>query len=600
LDGFPRYGEADWRRIAEASLKGGSLDALMSKTADGLALAPLYVWGDGPRASRAAPGPWAAMARVDHPEAGDAHAQALEDLAGGADGLRVVFAGATGAYGFGLAKSDPAALHRAFDGVRFGEGARFDLDLGPDAEAQARGFAGLVVRSGASPESVDLSFGLDPLGALARSGRAARTPEEEARSLAALVAELGGQGFRGPFVAADARAVHAAGGTPGHELAFALAAGLEYLRALEGGGFSLDDARAALAFRLAADADEFVTLAKFRALRLLWARVDDACGLAPRPARVDAESAWRMMSARDPYINVMRGAMAAFAAGLGGADGVSVLPFTQAIGLPDSLARRLARNSQLILLRESHLGFVADPAAGAGAFEALTRGLCETAWTLFQGIEAEGGLTRALISGAFQSRVAEAGAALAHDVARMKTQITGVSAHPDLAEVQAGVLPATPPDFAYPGERVAAPLAPMRLAEPFERLRDAADALAARDGASPIVFLATVGPPGAHGRRAGFAREFFAAAGLATPAGAAEGFAASGARIACLCGTDEAYVERAASLATALKSAGALQVWLAGKPGTAETAAGVDGFIFAGADAVAANASLLRALEMHR
>jgi methylmalonyl-CoA mutase len=140
----------------------------------------------------------------------------------------------------------------------------------------------------------------------------------------------------------------------------------------------------------------------------------------------------------------------------------------------------------------------------------------------------------------------------------------------------------------------------MRLAEPFERLRDAADALAARDGASPIVFLATVGPPGAHGRRAGFAREFFAAAGLATPAGAAEGFAASGARIACLCGTDEAYVERAASLATALKSAGALQVWLAGKPGTAETAAGVDGFIFAGADAVAANASLLRALEMHR
>jgi methylmalonyl-CoA mutase len=599
LEGFPRHGEADWRRVAEASLKGGSLDALVAKTTDGIALGPLYARREGQRASRAAPGPWAALARMDHPEAGDANAQALEDLAGGADGLRVIFAGATGAHGFGLAHRDSAALHRAFDGVRFDEGVRFDLDLGPDAEARARGFAGLVARSGADPASVDLSFGLDPIGALARSGRARGSFEEEARALAALVAELRGQGFRGPFLAADARIVHAAGGTPGQELAFALAAGLAYLRALEGGGFSLDDARAAIGFRLAADADEFVTLAKFRALRHLWARVEDACGLATKPARLDAESAWRMMSARDPYVNVMRGAMAAFAAGLGGADGVSVLPFTQAVGLPDSLARRLARNTQLILLRESHLGFVADPAAGSGAFEALTRGLRETAWALLQGIEAKGGLTRSLISGGFQSRVAEAAAALARDVARLKTQITGVSAHPDLAETRAEVLPAAPPDFAYPGENVATPLAPIRLAAPFERLRDAADRMSPRPG----VFLATIGPPAAHGRRVGFAREFFAAAGLATPTGAAEGFVASGAKVACLCGTDESYADAAEGLAGALKRAGALQVWLAGKPGDRESAwraAGVDGFIFAGADATAANASVLGALGTDR
>ena len=130
-----------------------------------------------------------------------------------------------------------------------------------------------------------------------------------------------------------------------------------------------------IAFRLAADADEFVTLSKFRALRLAWARVEEACGLEPRKAHVQAESAWRMMTARDPYVNVMRGAIAAFSAGLGGADSVCVLPHTLAVGLPDSLARRLARNGQLILLRESNLGFVADPAAGAGGFEALTRAL---------------------------------------------------------------------------------------------------------------------------------------------------------------------------------------------------------------------------------
>ena len=206
------------------------------------------------------------------------------------------------------------------------------------------------------------------------------------------------------------------------------------LRLLEGAGLTLGEARALIAFRLAADADELATVSKFRALRIAWSRVEEACGLEPRAAHVQAESAWRMMTARDPYVNVMRGAAAAFSAGLGGADSVSVLPHTLAAGLPDSLARRLARNAQLILLRESNLGFVADPAAGAGAFEAMTQALCDKAWRLFQEIERAGGLPSALASGAFQRQVAASAAALVRDVARLKTPITGVSAHADLAE----------------------------------------------------------------------------------------------------------------------------------------------------------------------
>ncbi|HEY3720309.1 MAG TPA: methylmalonyl-CoA mutase family protein [Roseiarcus sp.] len=543
------------------------------------------------------------LARVDHPEPGDANAQALEDLANGADGLQVVFAGAAGAYGYGLGKWDSAALHRAFDGIRFDEGASFELDLGPQAEAQARGFAGLVARSGASLESVRLGFGLDPIGGLARSGRGARW-DEEAGALAVVVAALKGEGFRGPFLAADGRQAHAAGGTPAQELAFALASGVSYLRALEQGGFSLEEARAGIEFRMAADADEFFTLSKFRALRLLWARIGEACGLAPASARVHAESAWRMMTARDPYVNVMRAAIAAFAAGLGGADSIGILPFTQAIGLPDSLARRLARNTQSIQLRESHLGFVADPAAGAGAFEALTVGLCEAAWALLQEIEAGGGLPSALCAGAFQAKVRHARAALARDAAQLKTPITGVSAHPDLSEVAADVLPATPPAFEFAGEVVAPPLTPMRISEAFERLRDAADALA-RTGARPSVFVATIGS--APARRVGFARDLFEAGGLATSAdsGAASAeqsaarFAASGSRLACLCGADAAYEAHAESFARALKRAGAEQVWLAGKPGDREAAwraAGIDGFIFAGCDAIEANSALLRVL----
>ena len=102
-------------------------------------------------------------------------------------------------------------------------------------------------------------------------------------------------------------------------------------------------------FRLAADADQFLTTAKFRALRKLWARAEEACGLTPAPVFVAAETAWRMMTRRDPYVNMLRTTMAVVAAGLGGADSISVLPHTAAIGLPDNFARRLARNTQLIL-----------------------------------------------------------------------------------------------------------------------------------------------------------------------------------------------------------------------------------------------------------
>jgi methylmalonyl-CoA mutase len=407
-------------------------------------------------------------------------------------------------------------------------------------------------------------------------------------------------GFAGPFLAADGRVIHAAGGTPAQELAFTLASAVAYLRALTDHGVSLESAREKIAFRMAADADELVTLCKFRALRLLWARAESACGLPPRAARIHAESAWRMMSRRDPYVNVMRGALAAFAAGLGGADSVALLPFSRAIGLADAFARRLARNTQLILLKESHLGFVADPAAGAGGFETLTRALCEKAWGLFQSFESEGGLPAVLAESGLRRAVAAAAAALARDAARLKAPITGVSAHPELDEPAIDVAPGEAKEVDIPGDRVAPPLEPMRVAAPFERLRDAADAMPQR----PRVFLAAIGAPAKHARRVGFAREVFAAGGVAaiadpgaaSAADAAARFAASGVKMACLCGADEAYRDSAAAFAIALKRAGADYLLLAGRPGDHEAewrGAGVDGFLYAGCDAVAALETVL-------
>ena len=287
---------------------------------------------------------------------------------------------------------------------------------------------------------------------MARSGRAARGWGEEAAALARVASFLKAHGFAGPFVAADARAVHVAGGSPAQELGFAIAAALAYLRALADNGFSREAAGAAIGFRLTADADQLFTLAKFRALRLMWGRVREAIGLDPTPARLHAETAWRTMSGGDPYVNVMRGALAAFSAGLGGADSIAVLPLTQRAGLPDAFARRLARNTQLILRDEAHLGLVADPAAGAGVFEALTATLCEKGWAAMQMLERAGGVAAALRAGDFQRAVAA-------EAARMKTQqAVGLSAGAAPAEPAVEVLPAKRPTFAFPGDLVAAPL----------------------------------------------------------------------------------------------------------------------------------------------
>jgi methylmalonyl-CoA mutase len=575
---FPARSEADWRKAAEAALKGGSLEKLGAVTADGLRLGPLHQGVAGPRALRGEAGPWKALSRLDHPSPDDLNAQALEDVDNGADGLEIVFAGSVGAYGFGLARADPAGLRRAFGGLQFDDGRRFQLD--PGAFAPVAAFAGLIEAAGANPAGADVSFGLDPLGVHARSGR----PSPDDAALEATVADLAKRGFAGPFAIADARPVHDAGGTPAQELAFALSAGLAYLRRLQ--------RPEAVAFRLAADADQFATLSKFRALRLLWARVEEASGLTPRPIRLQAVSAWRMMTTAAPYVNVMRAALAAFAAGLGGADSVTLLPFTQPVGLPDAFARRLARNTQLVELREARLGFVADPAAGAGGFEALTQGLAEKAWGLFQAWEAAGGLAAALERGLVQQDVKAAADALKRDIARAKAPLTGVSAHPYLDSDHVAVLPDAPAPAAAVAQGA---LAPLRLSEPFERLR------AQQTGVK--VFLAAIGPLSAHTRRLAFSHDFFETGGIETVAGVgatsgqalADEFKASGASHACLCGTDEAYAADAEAFAAALKSAGA-RVWLAGRPGEREAAwraAGIEGFIFAGADIVATLATVL-------
>ncbi|CAN2535510.1 Methylmalonyl-CoA+mutase+small+subunit [Methylocapsa aurea] len=598
---FPPGNEEGWRKIVDRALKGASFDRLTSKTYDGVAIAPLYprAVAPGPRALRAAPGRWSVLARVDLADADAANAMALADLEGGADGLHIVFAGAQGAYGTGLVDDGEEALAHVFDKIRLDYGIPALVELSPRAPRAVDALLSLLDRAHIDPSITRLSLGLDPLGAQALHGFAAAPWGEASRSFAARAKSLATAGYRFGTVAVDARVIHAAGGTEAQELGFALAAALAYLRALEAGGLSLDEARSLLVFRLAADADEFVTIAKFRALRRLFARVEEACGLTPAPIYVHAETAWRMVTRRDPWTNLLRATLASFGAAIGGADAITVLPFTQALGAPDGFARRLARDTQLVLQDESHVHAVDDPASGSGGMEALTEALCERGWEAFQSLEADGGLAAALEKGSFQGRIAEVAAKRAQNAARARDKITGCNAFPDIGETPVAALAPFDASFleaaAPAGAPRSTPLRPRRIAEPFEGLRDRSDAALAATGARPRVFLANLGAVAAFTARANFAKNFFEAAGIEAVFGE-EGadvvadlvaaFRASGARLACVCSSDAIYAEKAGAAARDLAAAGA-RVYLAGRPGELETAlraAGVAEFIYAGGD----------------
>lgn len=587
-DAFPATDEARWRKLVEGALKGGAFEKLIGQTYEGVAIQPLYgrAKSETPRALRAEAGDWTICARVDNPDPKAANAQALIDLQNGADGLQLVFAGSQGAYGFGLKDGSRATLEAALKDVIFETGIRIEVDLSFACKEAADNLAALIEAAKVDPAKTNIGFGYDPLGQVALMGGSPVAWRDLAPEVGKQAAALAARGFKGQILAADARIVHAAGGTAAQELAFAVASGLAYLRALEGAGVSLDAARRMVGFRLASDADEFMSLAKFRALRRLWAQVEAACGLAPAPIRVHGETAWRMMTRRDPWVNMLRTTVAVFSAGLGGADSVSVLPFTQAIGLPDEFARRIARNTQLVLLDESNLGKVADPAAGAGGFETLTDELAQRGWDAFRAIEKDGGLAAVLASGGLRARIEEVAKARAKAIGRRKDPLTGASEFPDVHEKAVHVLAPAPKAETPPGA-----LSPHRLSEPFEALRDAADAR----GRKPQIFLANLGPIAAFTARAMFAKNFFEAGGVealsndgfADEAAMIAAFKASGAKIACLCSSDGVYAEKAEAAAKALKAAGAARVYLAGRPGDLEAAlkgAGVDEFVFVGSD----------------
>ncbi|MFV2198067.1 methylmalonyl-CoA mutase family protein [Nocardiopsis sp. LOL_012] len=606
-EGFPAATRERWRELASAALRRSGVSEerladtpealLATRTHDGFDIAPLYTaepaqadpgypglppFTRGYRPEGAVLGGWDIRARHTDPDPRVLRSRLHDDLMNGVGSLWIAV---------GTSGIPAASLGDSLADVHL-DLAPVVLSAGADYADAARALLRAHTDAGIPDSGVRSHLGIDPLATAARLGE--RPDPADAARFAAECAR--GRPHLGLFVA-DGTLVHEAGGSPAQELGTAIAAGTAHLRALTEAGLGLADAVRRIEFRLSADADQFSVIAGLRAVRAMWNQVLAACGLPPeqRTLRLHAVTSSAMTTRRDPHVNMVRATVACFAAGVGGADSVTVTPFDSAIGLSDDFARRIARNTQSLLIEESHLARVIDPAGGSFYVESLTRDLYRAGWAFFQETEAAGGLAAAIATGMLRERVDEVWQRRRTDIAHRRAPLTGVSEFPDLEEAPL----VRPPAPGGPPATGAFPV--RRYAEDFEALRDRADLQTGDTGHRPTAFLATLGPVAAHTARASFAANLLAAGGIAadrpgpldTPEAAARAFAASGHRVAVLCSSDTVYAEHAEAAARALTGAGARRVLLAGAPRDTHRAAGVDGFAHQGCDAVALLTDLL-------
>ncbi|MGD8439138.1 MAG: methylmalonyl-CoA mutase family protein [Holophagae bacterium] len=670
---------ADWRELAEASLKGRPVESLTVRTHEGLEIAPLFTADDpapgpgfpgqapfvrGRTALGAGSSGWRVCPLVNDPDPEAAAELAAEEAERGADALWLVIDSSlrTAEEEQEPLRGDGTAIHTstAFDPFFDRLDAttcEVHLDAGGNAAAIGAAWLAAARRHDVNPHALRGSLGCDPLGALARDGVLGAGLDGSYDQMAELASwtAVRAPGLRAATV--STLRYHMAGASAIEELAYALATGIAYLRALTDRGLDVGTAAARIGFRHAIGRDLFVEAAKLRAGRRLWSRATDACGVAEadRAAPIHAVVSPRGLTTRDPWVNMLRTTVGSFAAAVGGADTITVLPFDFAIGAPDDLARRIATNSQTILREESHVGRVVDPGGGSWYLESITDRLAHAAWARFQMIEAAGGMAHALGDGVIAGELRELRFARSHAIATGREPVTGVSSFPNLDE---GVVdrptpsPTAQPDAhqtgatqelahlftascdapldgtlvdlameaagagasvvqlaaALRGTRSSTTLTPLaghRDAEAFERLRDASDAWLADSGARPKIFLANMGPAAEHRARAGFATHFFEAGGIEAIGNdgfdsidqAVSAFLDAGTRMAVICSSDARDGEVVAELARALDTAGARTVLVAGRPGDHEQSwrdAGVAGFVHVGCDQVRVLTDLLK------
>ncbi len=637
LNAFPPVAKSEWLAKVEADLRGGSPDRLRSQLPSGIELEPLYTASDAPPepgfpgaypfVRGAAPlGGWLIRQEYDDPRHVVCKQQITEDLQRGAEAVWLPIGPRHGARALTI-----DALGDVLDAVDLGS-VSVVLDGGSDMLAVAAGYVALAERRGVAIDALSGGFAFDPIGLLAGEGRiqgglGARLAE--LRDLAAWCT-VNAPGLHAVHVSSDP--YDSGGASSVQELAYTMATAIEYLRQLVDAGMRVDDAAKQIEFSFAVSGDFFVQIAKLRALRALWAKVVASAGGegASGAARIHARTSRFTMTQRDPWVNMLRVTAECTAAVLGGAQSIATLPFDAVIGSPDDLARRVARNTQMVLREESHLAAVADPAGGSWFVESLTEQLARAAWQEVQAIESLGGVVKALGSGRLVDAIGEVSAMRRQSIAKRKTPIVGVSEFPNLDERavtrervsdeevnrglrtaleqidvgahrdvlvglarlvndtarDSGALTEACVDAAKGGTDIYSlaavlqhgqpdfhvePIPAWRGADAWEQLRDRS----ARAEHRPTALLANLGPIPSHKARSTWAQNLLAAAGIEALGN--DGFDApneleaawkrAGASAAVVCGSDQDYQTMLEPAVDALKRAGCPLVLVAGRPG---------------------------------
>ncbi|CDH46608.1 methylmalonyl-CoA mutase family protein [Candidatus Contendibacter odensensis] len=520
----------------------------------------------------------------------------------------------------GLSISSVTDLAQALDGI--------DLETTPiyiQASASALTFtallAALVKQQGKSLAKVRGAVGMDPLSQLARDGHLSRDLDGIYGVMAQLTTWAAANAPQVQTITVQGHPYHNGGASTTQELAFALATAVEYIRAMQNRGLSIDDIAPRIRFSLSVGTNFFMEIARLRAARLLWAKIVKAFGGSEQAQKMSLHartSAWNQ-TVYDPHVNLLRATTEAFSSAVGGCDSLHISPFDELLRTPDEFSRRIARNTHTVLREESHITRTVDPAGGSWYVENLTDSVGRKAWALFQEIEKQGGMVKALEAGWPQKQVADTATKRAANIAKRKDIFIGSNMYPNLKEtriepeavdfaarqaeraaalsqyrasanagqkqaaldtlsqggnkveaaIQAALAGATLGEIAHAARADAktgptiTPICAHRGAQAFEALREAAEAYVARVGQRPQVFLATMGPLTQHKGRADFATAFLAVGGIETiyPAGfttpdeAADAALASGAKAVVICSTDPTYPELVPPLAQKLKHA---------------------------------------------
>ncbi|MFE8595350.1 methylmalonyl-CoA mutase family protein [Archangium violaceum] len=609
---FPAISVEEWRRLVDKDLKGKPFTSLQSALEGGLTLQPLYSREDaGPAAPPEPPGVapfvrgtnalglteggWLVCQEYSEPDVATAAEAIRVDLERGVLGVWLRLGETQG-----IRVRNTADMERLLASVPLSRTPVY-LESEEDPTLSATFLLQAADRTRTSHEALQGCLGLDPLGVLARTGVLRIGLEGTFVEAAPLVASSRERSPGLRVLLVSTRAYADAGATAVHELAWAIATGVEYLRGLERAGVPPEDAARSLQFSFSVGSQFFPEIAKLRAARLLWSKAVAASGGSPEAQAMvlHARTAAATKSRRDPWVNMLRSTSESFAAVVGGADSITTSPFDEAIGLPDELSRRVARNTQLILRDESSLNRVADPAGGSYYIEQLTRDMARAAWTELRRIEALGGMTAALVQGDIARVLSETVAARNKAIRTRRLPIVGVSEFPNLDEQSVSrtsrASENASPASSGPAELRMTPLRPVRLADAFESLRDASDRYLAAHGHRPRAFMANLGTVAEHTARAMWIANALAAGGIdplqhhgfADVAQAASLIAASGAQLVVISGPDAMYPEWVPALTAALKQQSGRIVAVAGRPGEHEAAfraAGVDLFIFAGGD----------------